>query len=141
MITETSVAYVFPVSGWRLGRCCAEDDGFSIEILDTDGESARANLTEFRFRDSDGMEREIDGADYREATPIFDRLGTLVEGALVTKDGQFRVKFRDGAEIVAPRMEGVEAWEVLGPGELFVIAPTGPGEEVSIFGRVVLEGS
>ena len=51
-----------------------------------------------------------------------------VREVLACKDGQLRIVFPDGAMIAAPRMEGVESWEVIGPGKVFVVAPTNDDE-------------
>jgi len=101
----------------------------SIELFDHDGTTSRANFSRFRFRAPDGQEQMIDaGRDYREANPVFERLGQNIQQVVACKDGELLIVFRDGAEIAVPRMEGVEAWEVIGPEKVFVVAPTDNSE-------------
>jgi hypothetical protein len=89
---------------------------------------ARAvNDPDLRLPNGDDMMVETD-KDYRNAHAVFSRLGQPVEEVLATRDGHLRIRLADGTEIAVPPMDDVEAWEVVGPGEIFVVAPTDDSE-------------
>src|SRR5256885_4851787 len=138
-LTESSDAFVLPVAGWKVGRCCAEVGGLSVELIDADGQTARLNLSSFNFRCPEGDEQVIEAGDYRAANPLFERLGQPVGEVLMSKEGHLRITFPDGARLLAARMEGVEAWEGRGPGDIFVVAPTQDGQEPLVWGGIISE--
>ena len=54
--------------------------------------------------------------------------GRTVESALVRRDGTLSVRFADGETIETRPDPDVEAWEIRGPGDVFVVAQPGGGE-------------
>jgi hypothetical protein len=110
VVREVDGGFVLPIAGF----VCSEVRGDDALILRSADSTAEAWVSGSRI-----------GEDLMRQ--LVER-GMRVVGAGATRDSTLQIAFEDGASIVNPAADEVEAWEVRGPGYVLVVAMPGGGE-------------
>jgi|SRR6266511_3008946 len=125
-LVEEHDRWVLPLDGRTVTRCLI-DYSFGLVL---DGEpSVEVSLSYFRFRDRDGREHLLSAeADRRLLAPALACFGLTVAHAYAWRSGRLQLGFTDGTRVEADPHHEFEAWQVSGPGSVFVVSPAGGGE-------------
>jgi Family of unknown function (DUF6188) len=116
---ERADSWRLRIEGWKVSRC-STDPEHEIDVVSPSGGSESD-----RFEIAGG---ELVGAQGK------DLVGSAVREAVVWKDGRLSVSFSDGSLLKAAPDPEVEAWQIVGPDGLLVVAPIGEDEPHIWFG-------
>lgn len=130
-VAKVADGWLLPLAGLFVGPITVglTDITLKLSRFRSGGGPDRPTLSMLRFLYSDAENQQIELSrdqwkDHGDKAPLTQK---LIDTALARHDGSLAVMFADGTRLEVPFAD-VEAWELKGPGQLFVVSPAGGGD-------------